>query len=176
MPWVSQGRTETSPEGAKENAVIMNASRRHVIPAIFYGGLLAGALDISAAFLVYGYLGAKPISLLQGIAAGMLGPRSFNGGLATAALGLFFQFLIATIWTTIYVIASRSIFSLITSAPPAGVLYGTFVYFFMNRVVVPLSAARKYPFTIRGMVIGVVIHIFCIGLPIALVTRHFARE
>jgi hypothetical protein len=156
----------------------MNAifPRPRTLEAIFRGGLLSGALDITAAFLVYGYFGAKPIPLLQGIAAGALGPRSFNGGIATAALGLFFQFLIAFIWTTIYVLASRSISFLIASPPLAGMLYGTFVYFFMNRVVVPLSAARKYPFTIRGMLIGVTIHIFCVGLPIALVTRHFARK
>jgi hypothetical protein len=154
----------------------MTSTKPRPLPAIITGGLLAGALDITAAFLVYGYFGAKPIPLLQGIAAGALGPRSFNGGLATAALGLFFQFLIATIWTTVYVIASRSISFLITNAPLAGVLYGVFVYFFMNRVVVPLSAARKYPFTIRGMVIGVIIHIVCVGLPIALVTRRFSRK
>jgi hypothetical protein len=154
----------------------MTSTKPRPLLAIITGGLLAGALDITAAFLVYGYLGAKPIPLLQGIAAGALDPSSFKGGLATAALGLFFQFLIAIIWTTIYVIASRSISFLITNAPLAGVLYGIFVYFFMNRVVVPLSAAHKYPFTIRGMVIGVTIHIFCVGLPIALVTRHFARK
>lgn len=151
-------------------------SRSRTLPAILCGGFLSGALDITAAFLVYGYFGAKPIPLLQGVASGALGQRSFSGGLATAALGLFFQFLIATIWTTIYVIASRTISFLITNAPLAGVLYGIFVYFFMNRVVVPLSAARKFPFTIRGMVIGVVIHIFCVGLPIALITRRFARS
>ncbi|MGH9493702.1 MAG: hypothetical protein ACRD3B_01790 [Candidatus Sulfotelmatobacter sp.] len=152
------------------------ASRSRLPPTILCSGLLAGALDITAAFLVYGYLGAKPIPLLQGIAAGALGPRSFNGGLATAALGLFFQFLIATIWATVYVIASRSISFLITNAPLAGALYGILVYFFMNRIVVPLSAARKYPFTIRGMVIGAIIHIVCVGLPIALITRRFARN
>ena len=154
----------------------MTSTKPRPIPAIITGGLLAGALDITVAFLVYGYFGAKPIPLLQGIAAGAIGPSSFNGELATAALGLFFQFLIATIWTTIYVIASHSISFLMTNAPLAGVLYGIFVYFFMNRVVVPLSAARKYPFTIRGMVIGVTIHIVCVGLPIALVTRRFARR
>lgn len=144
--------------------------------AIVAAGLVAGALDISAAFLVYGYFGARPIPLLQGIAAGALGPRSFNGGIATAALGLFFQFLIATIWATVYVGASRWIPSLITRATIAGALFGIFVYFFMNRVVVQISAAHKYPFTMRGMIIGVTIHVFCVGLPIALVTRRFARD
>jgi hypothetical protein len=44
----------------------------------------------------------------------------------------------------------------------------------MNRVVVPLSAATKFPFSFKMMVIGIVIHIFCVGLPIALAARRFA--
>jgi hypothetical protein len=44
----------------------------------------------------------------------------------------------------------------------------------MQRVVLPLSAATKYPFSVRMMVIGVVIHIFCVGLPIALLVRRFS--
>ena len=145
---------------------------RAVLPA----GLLAGALDITAALVVYGYMGAKPIPLLQGIAAGALGTRSFSGGFATALLGLFFQFFIATSAAAVYVLAARVIAFLITSPLVAGPLYGIAVYFFMNRIVVPLSAARKYPFSLRGMIIGVVIHIFCVGLPIALVTNRYARK
>jgi hypothetical protein len=38
----------------------------------------------------------------------------------------------------------------------------------MNRIVVPLSAATKYPFSLKMMFIGVVIHMFCVGLPISL--------
>jgi hypothetical protein len=37
---------------------------------------------------------------------------------------------------------------------------GIAVYFFMNRIVVPLSNATKYPFSAKMMLIGVVIHIF----------------
>jgi hypothetical protein len=55
----------------------------------------------------------------------------------------------------------------------AGTLYGILVYF-VNRVVVPLSNAAKAPFSFKMMLIGVIIHIFCVGLPIALITRRFA--
>jgi hypothetical protein len=44
----------------------------------------------------------------------------------------------------------------------------------MNRVVVPLSAARKYPFSLKMMIVGVVIHIFCVGFPIAISARRFS--
>ena len=141
--------------------------------AILWGGLVCGALDITAAFVVYGFFGLRPVRLLQGIAAGLLGPRSFEGGLPTAALGLFFQFFIAFSVATVYCLASVWLPVLLRRAIVCGALYGVVVYFFMNRIVVPLSAAHKYPFSFRMMVIGVIIHILCVGLPVAVAARRF---
>lgn len=62
--------------------------------AILWAGLACGTLDISAALVVYGYFGRRPLRLLQGIAAGLLGSRAFDGGMATAVLGLFCHFFI----------------------------------------------------------------------------------
>jgi hypothetical protein len=145
------------------------------VPAILWGGLLCGVLDITAAFVIYGRFGAAPVPLLQGIAAGLLGPSARQGGLATAALGLFCHFVIAFSAATAYVLASRRLRFLLQHFIASGVLYGVGVYFFMNRIVVPLSAARKYPFSFEMMVIGLVIHIFCVGLPIAIMTRCYTR-
>lgn len=47
---------------------------------------------------------------------------------------------------------------------------------FMNRIVVPLSATAKRPFSFKMMVSGVIIHIFCVGLPIATVVRNYSRN
>ena len=106
--------------------------------------------------------------LLQGIAAGVLGSRSFQGGLPAALLGLFCHFFIAFSAATVYLTASRWIPFLLAHGVISGVFYGVAVYFFMNRVVVPLSGAIKYPFSLQMLVIGVVIQILCVGLPIAL--------
>ena len=141
-----------------------------------WGGLIAGTMDITAALVVYGHYGLTPIRLLQGIAAGLLGPRAFEGGLSTALLGLLCHFVIAFGAATVFFLASRSLSFLVQHAVLSGVLYGVAVYFFMNRIVVPLSAARKYPFSFKMMIIGVVIHIFCIGLPIALSVKRFSRR
>jgi hypothetical protein len=136
--------------------------------------LICGTLDITAAFVVYGRFGAKPIPLLQGIAAGLLGPRSFQGGLATAELGMLCHFFIAFSAAAIYFGLSRWLTFALKHAIVSGAVYGVAVYFFMNRIVVPLSAARKHPFSWQMMLIGVTIHIFCVGLPIALVVRRFS--
>lgn len=146
--------------------------RTAVFPAILWGGLICGAMDITAAVLVYGLFGAKPLRILQGIAAGLLGPDAFNGGLPTAILGLACHFFIAFSAATAFVLASRFVRFLIQHSILAGILYGPTVYFFMNRVVVPLSNARKYPFSLKMMFIGVAIHIVCVGLPIAIATRR----
>ena len=145
------------------------------LQAVGWGGLACGIMDITAAFVVYGSLGLKPIPLLQGIAAGLLGPRSFQGGLATACLGLVCHFVIAFSAAAAFYAASRQLLFLRLHAIASGVLYGIAVYFFMNRIVVPLSGATKFPFSFKMMVIGVVIHIFCVGLPIALCVRRFGN-
>jgi len=148
--------------------------RAAALPAIFWGGFACGVLDITAAFLVYGAFGLKPLPLLQGIAAGLLGDRAWDGGFSTAALGLTCHFLIAFSAAAAYYAASRWLPVLLRHAIASGALYGVAVYFFMNRVVVPLSAARKYPFSFEMMSVGVAIHIFCVGLPIAISVRRFS--
>ena len=145
------------------------------VRAVLWAGLACGVLDITAAFVVYGFFGAKPVPLLQGIASGLLGPRAFQGGLATALLGLFCHFLIAFGAASVYFAASRAIPFLIQNAVVSGALYGVAVYFFMNRIVVPLSAAAKRPFSMRLMIVGMVIHVFCVGLPISLSVRRFSK-
>jgi len=157
-------------------AATLPASTRYVQKAILWAGLLCGVLDITAAFVVYGFFGAPPLRLLQGIAAGLLGPRAYEVGLATALLGLLCHFLIAFSAATVYFLLSRWLVILIQYSVVCGVLYGVAVYFFMNRIVVPLSAATRHPFSVKFMVIGVVIHIFCVGLPIATMVRKYSTN
>jgi hypothetical protein len=141
--------------------------------AIVMAGLTCGVLDITAALLVYGYFGLKPLQLLQGIAGGVLGPRAFDGGLTTALLGLFLHFVIAFGAAAVFCLTSRNLRFLVQHAILSGVLYGVAVYFFMQEFVVPLSAARKHPFSLQMTLVGVVIHIFCVGLPISLSVRRY---
>ena len=142
--------------------------------AIGWAGFVCGTLDITAAFGVYGFFGARPIPILHGIAAGLLGPRAHQGGMATAALGLACHYFIAFSAAAVYYVASRWLPSLVEHALVCGALYGVAVYFFMNRIVVPFSAARRSAFSWEMMFLGVAIHIFCVGLPIALLVRRYS--
>ena len=149
-----------------------SSAQGRVWPAIFWAGLLCGIFDILAAFVVYGSFGLKPIPLLQGIARGVLGARARDGGLATAFLGLACHFVIAYGAATMYVVASRFAPFLVEHAVPCGILYGIAVYFFMQDVVLPLSAIGRRPFSLQFTLIGVGIHIFTVGLTIALTARR----
>lgn len=143
---------------------------------ILWGGLIAGTMDITAALVTYKVRNnVAPTKLLQGIASGLLGTNSYSGGAKTAALGLFLHFVIAFGATTAFYLASRKMPWLVQHAVIVGILYGMFVQQFMQQVVLPLSAYHKPPFSFSGLVIGLIIHIICIGLPIALSVRHFSR-
>jgi len=147
---------------------------RAVLRAIFWAGLFCGAFDILAAFVVYWPFGARPVPLLQGIAAGLLGHKAFHGGLPTAALGLLLQFFIAYGAATAYFLASRLLALLARRPLIAGPLYGIAFYFFMQIAVLPHSGAIKRPFSLEMTFIGIAIHIFTVGLTIAFTTKHFA--
>jgi uncharacterized membrane protein YagU involved in acid resistance len=146
--------------------------------AILWGGLIAGTLDITYA-IVFSYLrsGTSPAVILQSVASGLLGADSFKGGSATAALGLFLHFLIAYIWAAVYYFASRKLDVLIRAAVVCGLLYGVGIYVVMNYVVIPLSAVppRTGPRPLLVFVTGLLVHMFFIGLPIALAARRYSK-
>src|SRR6266853_4808549 len=104
-------------------ATALSAPNPNTLLAILWGALLCGVLDITAALVVYGYMGAKPLRLLQGIAGGLLGPRTYGGGIATALLGLLCHFVIAFSAAAVFVAASRMTF-LVRYVVFSVVLYG----------------------------------------------------
>jgi uncharacterized membrane protein YagU involved in acid resistance len=143
---------------------------------IFWGALVAGTLDISAAFLTaWLRAGIGPVRLLQFVASGLIGAAAFTGGAKTAILGLALHFLIATVATVVFYLASRKWLFLIERPVNFGLLYGIVVYLFMNFVVLPLSSVAPRPMTLTGFTIGILTIMFCIGLPIALIVRRFSR-
>jgi hypothetical protein len=149
-------------------------SRSSPLRAILWGGLLCGALDITAAFVIYGAMGLPPMRLLQGIASGLLGHSAYSGGMATALLGFFFEFVIATGAAAVYVLAGRFLAVLVRHPWVAGPLYGIAVYWFMQLVVLPLSRYAHRRFSLEITLIGIAIHMLCVGLPIALSARRYA--
>jgi hypothetical protein len=151
-----------------------SAENSRALAAIFSAGLLCSVMDITAAFVTWWPKGVKPPRLLQGVAAGWLGPKAFNGGIATAALGLAFHFLIAFTAATVFYVASRGLNFMIQRPIVSGVLYGIAVYFVMYWVVMPLSNFHGTK-TVASSIVAIITHILCVGLPISLVIHRFSR-
>ena len=152
--------------------------RPQALGAILYGGLAVGVLDGLAAVILSGLRGVGPTHVFQYIASGLLGRASFNGGAATVLLGALLHFLIAFIWAAIYYGASLRFPALIRRALICGPIYGVVVYFAMQIIVLPLSAIRKPPFSFAPplqTLQGIIVHILCVGLPIALSARRSAK-
>ena len=138
-------------------------------------GLVAGILDITSAFVIATIKGVGSMRMLQGIASGLIGPRSFEGGLATAACGLAIHFLIAFTVATIFYLTSRRLSFLTQNAIVSGLLYGIAVYLFMYWIVIRLVFPNAHPSLSRD-VTAVLVHMFLIGLPISLIVSRFSKK
>ena len=153
------------------------AERSRAGRAIMWGGLLAGAGDITFAFVVNGLRGVGPERVLQSVASGLVGAAARDGGMATAALGGVLHFLIAFIWATVYWLLSRKLKFLVQHPIVGGLLYGFAVYAFMYLVVLPLSAAYFKPtFTPYTVSLNGAGHMLLVGLPIALAASKFSNK
>jgi uncharacterized membrane protein YagU involved in acid resistance len=143
--------------------------------AIFWAGSICGVLDGLSAIAITVLFGGKVVRTFQGIAGGILGPATFQGGINTAMLGVALHFLIAFGAAAVYYLASRYLPFLIDRALAAGILYGIAVHLFMQFVVIPLSAIGPRPLVIRTFVAVLIAHIVVVGPSIALTVRRYSR-
>lgn len=149
-----------------------NPRRLTPAQAILWGALVVGSLDALDAIVFFGLRSrVRPSRIFQSIASGLLGPSSFQGGFATVALGVLLHYSIACGIVTTFFLLSRRLPVLTRHAVIAGLLYGPAVYVVMNYVVIPLSAARSGTPAAAVLVNGLLIHLFGVGLPSALVAR-----
>jgi hypothetical protein len=144
--------------------------RLSAFQAVILATLVVGTLDAIDAVVFFGLRGVAPMRIFQGIAAGAIGRDAARaGGWGTGALGIVFHYMVALGIVSTYLLASRFV-PLLTRRPVlCGIAYGIGAYFFMNLVVIPLSAIGPQPFTTGPFVNGILIHAFGIGLPTALI-------
>ena len=155
----------------------MNSSsaRSTAARTIITAWLIVGVLDISSAIVIWLTRGITVTRGLQGIAAGLLGKKSYEGGFATAALGLGIHFFIALAVVSIFYAASRKIFFLTQQAVISGVLYGIGVYLVMYWIVLP-TVFPTFRHRLGNDALAIAIHICLIGLPTALIVRRNSKS
>ena len=140
---------------------------------IVVGALVAGGLDILDAWIFFWFRGVPPITILHSIASGLIGRAAYQGGLRTAVLGLALHFFIATVVAAVFVVSSRAWPALVARPFAWGAVYGVAVFFTMRDVVLPLAGVPPGRFSWPVFVNGFTIHVFGIGLPIALAARRW---
>jgi len=142
--------------------------------AILTAGLGVGVLDISSAFAIWWQRRVAIPRGLQGIAAGLLGTKSYEGGLATAGLGLAIHFFVAFVVVSIFYLASRKI-QVLTKRPfLSGVSFGIGVYMVMYWIVLP-TAFPPFRHRLSNEVLALAIHICLIGLPTSFIVRRYSE-
>lgn len=142
--------------------------------AIFWGGLIAGILDLTQAFIGFSLVGSTPFKILQRIASGVFGPHSQQMGWTSATVGLAVHFTVAFTAAAVYYLASRKLRVLVERPVLCGLFYGELVFLFMYFVVIPLSAIGPVHFSIATYITGPIGHPLLVGLPIALCVRRFS--
>jgi hypothetical protein len=155
------------------NTAISSGSlqRQKILRPILIGGFVAGFLDLITAFITYGW------GVPRAIASGLLGAQALHGGVATWILGVFLQFFIAYSAAVVYCVASLKLKFLKDHFFVCGLFYGIAVYLVMNLIVLPLSAVpfKIGPFPVAGLIQGLLVHMFIIGLPISFSLRKFSK-
>jgi Na+/alanine symporter len=138
--------------------------------AIAVGGLIAGALDLTQACILFGW------DIPLAIAGGLVGRQAFHGGVGTYILGVFLHFFIACSAAAVYYAASRRL-SFLTEHPlVCGLFFGAAVEEVMNLVVLPLSALHaRGPYKLHDLILGLLVHMVVVGLPISYSVRRFAK-
>ncbi len=113
--------------------------------------------------------------ILQSVAAGLVGARSFAGGRATAAVGLALHYLISTTMAVSYAIVASYSPVLVRRPILCGAGYGLVLYGTMNYIVVPLSAAGPGSRDPLWIGLSIAVHMVFVGIPIALATQRAYR-
>ena len=150
------------------------AEKSTAFRAIVTAWLVVGTLDITSAIAIWLSRGKTLIRGFQTIASGLIGAKSYEGGLATALLGLAIHFLIALIVVAIFYAASRTVRFLTEYAAVSGVFYGIIVYLVMYWIVLP-TTFPMFRHRLGNGLLELIIHIVLIGLVTALMVRRFSR-
>jgi hypothetical protein len=149
---------------------------REAIKVIILTGLLAGSLDILAACTDY-YIktGKGPEGVLRFIASGIFGNNAFTGTTIMIWFGLLFHFIIAFALTIFFFIVYPKIKLLQINVILTALIFGIVSWLITNLIIVPLSNT-SIPFKLANAVKAVLILIFAIGLPLAIMFRNFYKS
>lgn len=135
--------------------------------------VIAGTLDILAAFFFAGQGGIGPARVLHFVASGPFGEPA-TAGVGFAAAGLAVHYAIMTCMVAAYMIAASRVPLLLRHPVAAGLGYGLILWLIMYGVVRPMRwSSMSLPTDPADIAEQWFCHLILVGLPIALVARHY---
>lgn len=151
------------------------AARRSLVRPIVLGGLIIGIVQfVLQEWIVFSLLQQNPLmAVVQYITSGILGNAAFEGGIASALLGLLIHFFISFVIAGVFILSAERIPLLRRYAIAGALLYGIGVFVVMNMLVIPLSAAPAIPTPTLPWLIEIVVdHMLVVGLPLGILVRR----
>jgi len=152
-------------------------NRNSLLRSIVLGGMFIFISQFIHHWIVITLIQKTPfISVWQYIASGALGNAAFEGGIATALLGVFFHLIISFAVAGVFILSADRIPLLRRYAIVGSPLYGFGVFIVMNLIVTPLSAAPPLPApTLPWFIEAIIEHVLFVGLPLGIIVRRNAN-
>jgi hypothetical protein len=150
---------------------IMNKTR-----TIFISGIISGTLDALAAILLF----TKPPNLhnisriFRYIASGLLGKTAYITGFLYPFAGLVLHYLIATIWSAIYILILLRVFKP-GSVWAKSILLASLVWIGMNGFIMPLSGLTAH-YDGWSIMRSFTVILLCVGLPVSLIAEKRLKQ
>ena len=149
-------------------------NRNSLLRSIVLGGMFIFIIQLIHSWIVTTLIQKTPfIVVWQYIASGALGMAAFEGGIATALLGVFFHLLISLVIAGVFFLSAERIPLLRRYAIAGSFLYGFGVFIVMNMIVTPLSASPPLPApTLPWLIEAIIEHVLAIGLPLGILVQR----
>lgn len=147
------------------------------VPWLLLAAVCATALDLGFAALFWASEGVAAIRIPQSIASWLLGRAAFDGGLATAMLGMLVYLALMWALAALYSRLSRPFPQLLRQPSRFGLAYGAVMYGLVFHIGVPLFTAAG-PASQRADWIAACIlaYMVLVGLPCAWASRWTAER
>lgn len=153
-----------------------SSSNSSAVATITTAAIISGILDAAAGVVIYWiYKGLNPLQVLQYIASGIFGPSVINGSFVYVLIGLVLHFLIAFAFTYAYYLAFPYIRSFAKNTYVNGLIYGAFIWVFMNYLVLPFANIPHSPKDVVS-VLELIWHSVLVGLPIAIIVEKYFKN
>jgi magnesium-transporting ATPase (P-type) len=150
---------------------------KHLIKKVLLAGLVAGTIDIIAAFIdAWFSFHATPQKVLNGIAGGAIGEENATGSFLMVVFGLLIHFVIVYSYTFFFYFIYPGSKRIIGNNIVLGILYGLFIWATMRFIVLPaLSQVQFAPFRIIKAFKPMLILIGAIGIPLSLMMNKLIQ-